>query len=566
MTKCKGEGCSKGASFNEEGMTAKYCKTCAKKTGLDMVNIGSSKKTKCLGLGCSKLPTFNIDNSDDKVYCKDHVPDGAIMYDPTHPTCQYKDGYCNERAYYNMKGTTTPMYCKEHVSEDMINLSVKRCAKKDCYKTALFNFLGESSKFCLDHKEDGMNDMSHIMCKSKDCNTRAGYNIPSIKTPKFCFDHQENNMIDVVHPRCNSEKCMLRPSCNYKGIKTPIYCAKHKIDGMTDVVTKRCEHPECDTMATFNFEGETMPTRCINHIVDGMVDIKHPKCESDECKNRAIYGLKNKVTHCHEHKTNDMKVQSSECDIYSCRGKAIYTTSFNEKPTLCEKHASATMFNVNKRYDCSVSDCDEEFLFTYKKKNYCEKHCPDKKLTNSRFCKYCEMSPSSIFICIECRRNCHPKEASIVKFLSNNIYQEAFLDSSSRLNGCSKRRPDILYECNTHNVIIEIDENQHNGYDESCECSRLNEIFLGLENVSLTVIRFNFDKVKHKNKVIKFDKDARHELLLKTIKTELDNIPTSDTPKVNLIQLFYNDDEKVYQPYKELDITKIVTGDILLKK
>ena len=36
-------------------------------------------------------------------------------------------------------------------------------------------------------------------------------------------------------------------------------------------------------------------------------------------------------------------------------------------------------------------------------------------------------------------------------------------------NGCSKRRPDILLDLRFKILIIEIDENQHNNYDCSCE-------------------------------------------------------------------------------------------------
>lgn len=39
---------------------------------------------------------------------------------------------------------------------------------------------------------------------------------------------------------------------------------------------------------------------------------------------------------------------------------------------------------------------------------------------------------------------------------------------------CSKRRPDILIDLETHLIIIEVDENQHKGY--SCENKRIMEI------------------------------------------------------------------------------------------
>ncbi len=61
------------------------------------------------------------------------------------------------------------------------------------------------------------------------------------------------------------------------------------------------------------------------------------------------------------------------------------------------------------------------------------------------------------------------------------------------LGGCSKRRPDVYYDCVTHAVLVEIDENQHRRYDERCECVRLNEIFNDLGGLPMHVIRYNPD-------------------------------------------------------------------------
>ena len=66
------------------------------------------------------------------------------------------------------------------------------------------------------------------------------------------------------------------------------------------------------------------------------------------------------------------------------------------------------------------------------------------------------------------------------------------------LNGCSKKRPDIYYDLPMHCVIVEIDENQHNTYEDSCECARLNEIVNGIGGKSVIVIRYNPDKYNNK--------------------------------------------------------------------
>ena len=124
------------------------------------------------------------------------------------------------------------------------------------------------------------------------------------------------------------------------------------------------------------------------------------------------------------------------------------------------------------------------------------------------------------------------------------------------LQGCSKKRPDVYFELNTHCVIVEIDEHQHNTYEDSCECSRINEIVNGIGGKSVIIIRFNPDTTKHKGKVLKLKLADKIDLLVNKIKEEL--VKDYDKFIVKIIQLYYDDDYVKYQEVKEEDITKIV--------
>ena len=64
-------------------------------------------------------------------------------------------------------------------------------------------------------------------------------------------------------------------------------------------------------------------------------------------------------------------------------------------------------------------------------------------------------------------------------------------------DGCSLRRPDVRIECFTHSIIIECDENKHQGY--SCENKRIMEIFQDLGNRPIVFLRFNPDSYKDKD-------------------------------------------------------------------
>jgi hypothetical protein len=61
-------------------------------------------------------------------------------------------------------------------------------------------------------------------------------------------------------------------------------------------------------------------------------------------------------------------------------------------------------------------------------------------------------------------------------------------------NGCSKRRPDFLWDCLTHSVVVENDEGQH--AQTQCEDKRLMQIFEDLGNRPLVMIRFNPDNYR----------------------------------------------------------------------
>ena len=151
----------------------------------------------------------------------------------------------------------------------------------------------------------------------------------------------------------------------------------------------------------------------------------------------------------------------------------------------------------------------------------------------------------------------HKKEDAIVRHLKRVIDTRFIHDSSEMLNGCSKRRPDIYYELLKHCVIIEIDENQHNTYEDSCECARLNEIVNGIGGKSVIVIRYNPDTVRNNGKILNISQLDRITLLVDTIKQELSD--EYDTFIIKLIQIYYNDNNAKYQAYKAENITRIVS-------
>lgn len=172
-------------------------------------------------------------------------------------------------------------------------------------------------------------------------------------------------------------------------------------------------------------------------------------------------------------------------------------------------------------------------------------------------CKFNDCDKRATFNIPTEKRGNYCKEWSIVRYLRKVIDTNFEYNSSKMLQGCSIKRPDIYFELAKHCLIMEIDENQHNTYEDRCECARINEIVNGIGGKSVIIIRYNPDIIRNNGKIVKIDTSDRLDLLVETIKEQL----TKDYNKfcVKIIQLFYDDNYDDYELVKSEDITKLVT-------
>jgi len=76
---------------------------------------------------------------------------------------------------------------------------------------------------------------------------------------------------------------------------------------------------------------------------------------------------------------------------------------------------------------------------------------------------------------------------------SNNEEIKIDHDKAVKSDCSSKRRPDFLLKLPMHNIIVEVDEHAHEGYDSTCELTRLNNLYEDLGLMPLIMIRFNPD-------------------------------------------------------------------------
>lgn len=262
-------------------------------------------------------------------------------------------------------------------------------------------------------------------------------------------------------------------------------------------------------------------------------------------------------------------MRPKKCQLKGCKDRGVFGIS-NKRAQFCEAHAHEGMVNVILENKCSDSGCEKEYDHIVEGIRYCSKHIPDGDYASflKRKCKYCDLFESTAYVCKDCRNSSSKKEWAIVRHLKKSFDRMRLeYNTSSMLQGLSKKRPDIFInmEERRHCVIVEVDEHQHNTYEDTCECSRLCEIVGSLcynkpHMRSVTVIRYNPDTVRSKGKPLSVPPTERIPLLEETIRSELDKeYPLDAEFTVKIVQLYYDDAYDVYAPSKEEDVTNLIT-------
>ena len=106
-----------------------------------------------------------------------------------------------------------------------------------------------------------------------------------------------------------------------------------------------------------------------------------------------------------------------------------------------------------------------------------------------------------------------------------------FIQDKKVNGGCSQKRPDFLFDLFTHTVIIECNENNHSGYNTTCEIDKLNATFTDLADRPMVLIQFNPDHYERKScfdkegKLIKAEWNRRIKVLKKEIQKYIKEIP-----------------------------------------
>ena len=499
----KCEVCSTQAIYNYKNeKKPKFCKQHCLAGMVDILN------KKCLVENCVKQPTYNYNDQKKGLYCKQHKLNN--MVDVKHKTC-IKEG-CTVRASFNFKCETKVIYCFTHKLEGMVNINKKViCFSDNCNKIPSYNYNGEKhALYCCKHKLENMVDVNHQMCIFEGCETRPNFGYKEDNSPTYCFKHKLNNMFDIKSKTCIIKECDTRASYGYKKDNKILYCSSHKLKGMTLLSNKnRCLFKYCNKQPNYNYKEEKKGLYCFTHKLEDMVDIKHTFCEIVNCAVRASYGFCGEERiRCSNHKEKYMFVNPKKVCMGSgeevCKEISTYGIS---EPVHCEEHSLEKevcfIFSTCKgcgnkgevltREGLCINKCDLTKSF--------EKHKSYQKVKEEAMLKYLDENIS----------------------LSNNILKvtdDKIVDIS-----CNKYRPDRVYDCGTHMVIVECDEGQHKNrsfcssfkHIEHAELSRMHEI-QNAAGITCIFLRWNPDNFRVEGNLCKkYSNTQRLKLLVKWV-------------------------------------------------
>lgn len=506
---------SENATHGKKCGPKQYCKTCAQ--GLE--GVGNLTRKCCKNAECWSEPAYNFFGEKSGIYCAKHKEPG--MEDVKHKKCQHIDeqtGRCLKNATYGIEDGEKQKYCHPHslLYDGMMVIRSKLC--------------------------------QHISDENVKCTKRAGWNVPGTKMGKWCKVHKKAGDEFVIKKlECIEEGCTTAPIYNYSYETKLLYCKLHKKPGMENISDKKCAAEGCGKGATHGKKGTNEKIFCGTHRQDGMVDNKSAMCQHLDCGKYATYskkGTKIKIF-CAEHADKSTMENNKSKKCIQCK----------ERLAMCNYEGlTQRLYCCRCRLIGMVSLC-----VTICKNSYevnggiykCQTRAQPEKYDGFCFRCFTMLFPEEPRV-----RNFRTKEYAVYEFIKHCYPTLDIVYDKVVKNGCSKRRPDMLIQMHSYNIIIEVDEEQHSRYEDLCENKRMMEIFMDLGNKPLVMIRFNPDdyydsngeKVKscwsynqqhiaiiNRNK--KNEWNERLHTLQNTLNNHIENVPVKD---LDIVYLYFD--------------------------
>lgn len=531
------------------------------------------------------VATFGPNGTKKRILCKSCNIKGNFGYvDVVNKMCpgkHIKNGIMvTKQGKYNHPSKKTGMYCKTHAECGMIIVTAPQCKELGCTVYPSYGWEGRPARYCVTHKERKMVHLYGRRCV--DCDKQPSFNIPTEKTPIYCFTHKKIGMVDVVSKKC--ELCPRQPSWAVKGSTTATRCTAHMIGGMTNIKAHMCDYPGCKKRASFAETKDGRAIRCADHRDNLQFNVKDKICEMcglnyakwgketrthcggcrddtmrlfsgrlcKKCKLReAIYNTEGlRPIYCSDCRLPGMlDTKNKQCIVNNCKTRAGYGPLF-QSAVHCYSHATVNEY-TNRRPVCEREKCDNGAIYAVGG-NYpivCEDHYEsDKGYVNvvEKICTLCgklDMLNAQTPICNTCRgmtqSYMHLKEKRIGDVLVEQKIPIHSKDSRVDDMWGGKERPDFVIDCDTHWIVVEVDEGQHKGYEPDCEMPRMVNIFGALKRECTIFVRYNPDNyIDSSGKRIygKLTNPSRENKLIEMIA----HLKENPTPGLWVVKLFYD--------------------------
>ena len=222
------------------------------------------------------------------------------------------------------------------------------------------------------------------------------------------------------------------------------------------------------------------------------------------------------------------------CKAIDCTKRPYFGLPDDKQATYCKSHALESMIDiVSKR--CLDPDCNKQPYFGYlddKQATYCKSHALEGMINIiDKLCELCnstQMNRKYKPNCSRCHFYLNPDDPRIRNYKTKeDAYMYALLEKFSQFKldktidgGCSKRRPDGFLDLLTHVIIIEIDENEHKSYDDTCNNRRTMELSQDVDHRPIVFIRLNPDSYTLDGKRMKGSFSLTKTGELKVVKKE----------------------------------------------
>jgi hypothetical protein len=247
-----------------------------------------------------------------------------------------------------------------------------------------------------------------------------------------------------------------------------------------------------------------------------------------------------------------------------CGGKHI--CEHNRKRAACKDCKGSQICEHNKRKEYCKKCKGSQICEHIKERKLC-KTCDGSYLCKSSWCEVQARNPKYDGYCLTCfihlfpdrpnSRNYKTKEKATTDYILEKFPDFTWVADKKVQDGCSKKRPDLLLDLGYQVIIVEIDENQHQDYECSCENKRLMMLSQDVGHRPLIFIRFNPDDYLTADKkvtscwslnklgicTVKKSKQKEWDERLEALRAQIDYWihPENKTEKtVEVVQLFYD--------------------------